>query len=251
MGLIGKIVGGTIGFAMGGPLGAIAGAAFGHAYDASKKYDYTGKKTPISYSEQSQVTFFVATFSMLAKLARADSHVSQEEIDSIDHFMAHDLNLNPESKRIAMNIFHTALESEESFYDFAAQFYNQFVSQPQLLEMMIDILLRVSVADGVLSQSEEALVLSAVRIFNFDHARYMKLRSKYVKDADKFYAILGCDRNDSNEHIKKQYRKLVSDYHPDKIASKGLPEEFIKFANDKFREIQEAYEGVRNERRMK
>ena len=50
--------------------------------------------------------------------------------------------------------------------------------------------------------------------------------------------------------IKKQYRKLVTEYHPDKIESKGLPEEFIKFANDKFIIIQEAYDHIKRERRL-
>jgi len=104
------------------------------------------------------------------------------------------------------------------------------------------------VADGALSASEENLILSAVRIFNFSDEKYRKLKSKYIQDVDKHYATLVCDRNDSNDHIKRQYRKLVSDYHPDKIASKGLPEEFTKFANDKFREIQEAYDVIKKER---
>ena len=147
-----------------------------------------------------------------------------------------------------MNIFHAAVKSQDNFNDFATQFYSLFQTQYQMLDLMIDILLRVSVADGILSQSEERLILSAVRIFNFSDEKYSKLKSRYIKDFEKYYAILECNRNDSNEHIKKQYRKLVSDYHPDKIASKGLPEEFTKFANDKFREIKEAYEVIKKER---
>jgi DnaJ like chaperone protein len=60
--------------------------------------------------------------------------------------------------------------------------------------------------------------------------------------------VLNCDENSSNEEIKKQYRKLAIEYHPDKIESKGLPEEFVKFATDKFKEIQEAYDAVKKER---
>ncbi len=194
------------------------------------------------------MTFFVAAFSMIAKLAKADGRVSEEEIVAVENFMVHDLNLDPASRRLAMNIFHAAIESQDNFNDFAAQFYSLFRNQYQMLDLMIDILLRVSVADGTLSQSEEKLILSAVRIFNFSDEKYNKLKSKYIKDFEKYYAILECNSNDSNEHIKKQYRKLVSEYHPDKIASKGLPEEFTKFANDKFREIKEAYDMIKKER---
>jgi DnaJ like chaperone protein len=248
MGLLGKIVGGTIGFALGGPLGAIAGAALGHAFDSDQQIYHEGRHPRLSADEEAQFTFFVAAFSMLAKLVKADGRVLKEEIDTVEHFMRYDLNLDPQSHRIAANIFNAAFESRESFQDFAAQFYNQFRSQYQMLEMMIDILIRVSVADGSISKSEEDLILTAVRIFNFSDEKYRQLKSRYVKDSGKYYAILECNPNDPDEKIKKQFRKLVADYHPDKIASKGLPEEFTKFANDKFREIKDAYEAIKQER---
>jgi DnaJ like chaperone protein len=248
MSLLGKIIGGTIGFAMAGPLGAIAGAALGHAFDTGGQTYTTTQRARLSSGEEAQFTFFVAAFSMLAKLAKADGRVSKEEVNAVEHFMVYELNLNPESRRLATNIFHAAIESQDNFADFATQFYSQFRTQHQMLDLMIDILLRVSVADGALSTSEENLILSAVRIFNFSDAKYRKLKSKYIRDVDKYYATLGCNRKDSNDHIKRQYRRLVSDYHPDKIASKGLPEEFTKFANNKFREIQEAYDVIKKER---
>ncbi|MFH1103033.1 MAG: co-chaperone DjlA [Pseudomonadota bacterium] len=249
MGWFGKIVGGTIGFALGGPLGAIAGAAFGHAFDSSKVQEYPENDDPrLTTYENHQLTFFVAAFSMLAKIAKSDGAVSKEEIDSVEKFMLYDLNLDPESRRVAMTIFHRAIDSPGSFQDFATQFYVMFQSRPQLLELLIDILFRVSVADGALSQREEQLILSAARIFRFSDDQYRQLKSRYAQDPDKHYATLGTSRADSNETIKKQYRKLVSEYHPDKIASKGLPDEFMKFAHEKFRQIQEAYDAIKKER---
>ncbi len=245
-GLIGKMVWGTLGLVIGGPLGAILGAALGHAYDNKDKITVKGS---LSSSYNPDVTFFVATFSMLAKIAKVDGKVTEDEIDSIRGFMTNDLSLNEESKKIAVNIFRTALESSETFEAFAVQFYSQFKNQQGLLDMMIDILVRVSVADGDMSPKEEELVLTAVRIFNFDYNRYKTIMAKYdIRHTEKSYAILGCDKNDSFDKIKTQYRKLASEYHPDKILSKGLPEDFIKFANDKFREIKEAYENIKKER---
>jgi DnaJ like chaperone protein len=200
--------------------------------------------------ERAQMTFFVASFSMLAKIARADGRVVDSEITSVRRFMAQDLKLNTQSMRAAEMIFQTALNSQQSFDDFAVQFYQQFHDQPQLMEMMVDILIRVSVADGQLNDIEERLISSAVRVFNISADMYQKIRLRYIQDSDQYYAILGCDRKDSDEYIKQQYRKLVRDFHPDTIASKGLPEEFIKFANDKFREIQGAYETIKKERHL-
>ncbi|MDP7354570.1 MAG: TerB family tellurite resistance protein, partial [Desulfobacterales bacterium] len=203
MGWFGKLIGGTIGFALGGPLGAILGTTFGHAFDSKNETDNRYKKTLLSSGEQAQLTFFVATFSMLAKLVKVDKSISKEEIDSIEKFMLHDLGLNPESRRIAMNIFHTAMDSQGTFRDFAAQFYEEFQSQPQLLDLMIDILLRVSVADGFLSEDEENLILSAARTFKFTEEEYRKLKSKYVRNFEKYFAILKSKSSDSNDQIKK------------------------------------------------
>jgi DnaJ like chaperone protein len=251
MGWLGKIVGGAIGFALGGPIGAVAGATFGHAFDLGDDTKYLeGNGGRLSEGEQEQLTFFVGAFSMLAKLAEVDGKVSDQEIQTIDRFMSQDLHLDSNSRKVAINIFRTARQSPETFERFASQFYQQFRYRPQMIEMMMDILLRVSVADGSLSDTEERLIMSAVHIFNFNPAAYQKLKSKYVDTSDKYYATLGCSRNDSNDHIKKQYRKLVQEYHPDKIAAKGLPDEFIAFAGDKFREIQEAYEAVKEERSL-
>ena len=250
MSWMGKLVGGAIGFALGGPLGAVAGATFGHAFDVNDDQYLSNDNNILSSGEKSQLAFFVAAFSMLAKLAKADGQISEKEIDSIRGFMVTDLNLDAKSQNVAIRIFNAALQSPEPFSGFAVQFYNQFQSQPQILELMIDILLRVSVADGQMSQREENYILEAVNIFQCNPENYQRLKSKYVDNFQKYYATLNSEKNDSNELIKKQYRKLVFEYHPDKIASKGLPEEFTKFANDKFREIQEAYDMVRKERGM-
>ncbi|MBW2513629.1 MAG: TerB family tellurite resistance protein [Deltaproteobacteria bacterium] len=251
MGWLGKMVGGTIGFALGGPLGAIAGAVFGHAFDRSEERAFTQDRQRLSPGEETQFAFFIGAFSMLAKLSQADGRVSQEEVTSIEKFMVFDLNLNRESQAVAMNIFHAAMASPGTFQEFAAQFYQHFRFQPQLLDVMLDILLRVSIADGSLSEAEERLILAAKSIFRIGDTQYIAIKSRYIQDNDRYYTILGADRKDTNEAIRKQYRKLVKEYHPDMIASKGLPEEFTKLAEDKFREIQRAYDMIRKERNIK
>ena len=251
MGIIGKLIGGTLGFAMGGPLGAIAGAAFGHAFDRDDPGRAYGDPRRLSTGQEAQVTFFVAAFSMLARIAKADGDITSAEIDSIQKFMVQELNLDPQNRKIAMDIFYAANQSPERFSDFATQFHQQFRSQPQMLELMVDVLLRVSLADGSLHSQEETLIEEAVHIFNISPDHYATIKQRYVRDTGKHYAVLGCRPEDSIEHIKSQYRKLMFDFHPDRIQSKGLPEEFTKFANAKFREIQQAYESVKKERGVK
>ncbi|MBF0229667.1 MAG: co-chaperone DjlA [Desulfamplus sp.] len=253
MGWLGKMVGGTIGFMIGGPIGAVAGAAFGHTFVDKKSQEYLLNESiyqRLSYGEEAQLTFFVAVFSMLAKIAKADGRVSEKEVELIDSFMLNELHLDIQSRESAINIFRQAINSSESFEAFASQFYLTFSGQPRIIDLMMDILFRVSFADGGITFEEERMLLSAARIFNYSPTDYAMLKSKYSKGSKRFYAVLQCDESVSNEEIKKQYRKLVAEYHPDKIASKGLPEEFIKFANDKFREIQEAYNNIKKERKI-
>lgn len=251
MGWIGKVVGGTIGFALGGPLGAILGATFGHAFDKGSKLESTNYRQRLSTVEQHQLTFFVAAFSMLAKLVQVDGRVTKAELDSINAFIENDLRLNPESRHAAVNIFQAALDAPGTFDEFAGQFYSRFFNQPQMLELMIDILLRVAVSDGRMSPAEDRLILSAATTFRFSAHRYEQLKAQYIPTADKAYATLGCNPNDSDDQLKRCYRQRVQEYHPDKIAAKGLPDEFNRFAQDKFREIQEAWEQIKAARAIK
>ena len=252
MSWLGKMIGGTIGFALGGPIGAVAGAAFGHAFVDKKEDAYLtsipGRTGSLSSNEEAQLVFFTAAFSMLAKLCKADGQVSEKEIQVVEAFMKQDLQLDATGQQSAKNIFRQAVRSNESFEAFAMQFYSVFKTQPNIIALMMDVLCRVAAADGYLSDAEDDALRSAARIFNVSEAEFNRVKSKYIRPADKYYAVLKCDETASNEEIKKQYRKLVTEYHPDKIQAKGLPEEFIKFANDKFAEIQEAYDQIRKKR---
>ena len=260
MGWYGKFIGGAIGFTfLGGPFGAILGAAIGHSFDkraegqgsSGREYSQTGASAAggrFTATDQAQMTFFVATFSMLGKLAKADGKVTQDELDTIDRFMTSTLRLGNQEKSFALRIVNTAAQSSESFDKFANQFYSAFRGQPQLINTMMDILLQVSIADKVLSPEEEKLINQAASIFNISSTTLDNMKARYFSSTDTYYSILGCRRSDSTDTIKSTYKRLVKEYHPDIIASKGLPEEFTKFASEKFREINSAYEKIREER---
>jgi DnaJ like chaperone protein len=115
---------------------------------------------------------------------------------------------------------------------------------------MVDILFQVASVDGNLNEPESRMIRTVLTLFHLDETAYRNFSRKYGAVNDKAYAVLKSSKADSNDQIKANYRKLVADYHPDKIASKGLPEEFTKFAQDKFVEIQNAYEEIKKERGM-
>ena len=277
MSCLGAVIGGTIGLILGGPLGAIAGAAFGGFISGNNRISFGEQQnfqgedrysnlygSRMNRTQHNQMTFFVGAFSMLAKIAAVDGGVSEKERHKVEEFMDRDLNLDPATKQSAFRIFDTAVNSNETFYQFANQFYREFRYQPQMLELMLDIMIRVAIEDNGISTEEETLIIDGLHIFRLDDSVYSRLRTKYTGNGydssqsrygasgsystTAAYSVLGCNPSDSNDKIKKAYRKLVSEYHPDKIASKGLPEEFQKVAKQKFIEIQNAWDLIKKER---
>jgi DnaJ like chaperone protein len=238
MGLMGSLFGGALGFALGGPLGAILGAAIGHGVSGGVGIPHLDRQ------QQAQTAYFVSVFSMLAKMARADGRVSQSEIDMVTQFMRQDLRLDAEAEQAAVKIFRAARDSPASFEQFAQQFHQIFQTDRDMLYSMLDLLHRLAAADGQVTADERRLLAEAARIFGLQEDEARHVVGDLPTDLDKHYAVLGLDRSATKDEVRSRYRKLVADNHPDKIIAKGLPEEFVAFAHQRFREIQEAYEAI-------
>ncbi len=248
MGWIGKIVGGAIGLAIGGPLGLVAGVAFGNLFDRSAKLSRPRKESTYTQTQHSQLIYFVATFSMLAKMATANGRFVPEERRVIEEFITHKMKLDEESKAAAWRVFNAALTGRGTFEEYAQQFYESFAHEPAHLEMMIDVLVGIAAADGKIDPPEERLINSAASIFRINASLLEAIKRRYTNHLDDAYSLLGLTKSASDSDVKRAYRRLSIDFHPDSIASKGLPEEFTLFASEKFRSIQEAYEAIKKER---
>ena len=246
MGWFGKLTLGSLGFFMGGPIGAIAGGALGHIL-FDKRDSIAWKALPFGHAEQAQAAYFISLFSILGKLAKADGVVNREEINVINQFLA-TLRLPEQQKQFARNIFNQAKDSPYSIDDFASQLYQVNQAQPTILLSFMDLLFKVAAADGRLHESEEAALLRIKNIFRISDTQFDNLKSVYFRQDDRYYRTLHCTIQSTDQEIKSSYKKLVKEYHPDMIVSKGLPEEFVEVATKKFQEIQEAYNNVRQER---
>ncbi len=252
MSWFGKIAFGTLGLFLGGPLGAIAGAAMGHllvdkGIDAAGRAIDSSGRSRLGQAEQTQATYFISLFSILGKLSKIDRVVAREEIAVVDGFI-NGLPMADREKQFARQIFNEAKDSQYSIEDFATQLYQAVGAQPALLLSFLDLLFRIAAADGKFHPAEETALKKIKDIFNISDKQYEDIKAIYFKEYDKYYKMLNCTPQSSNEEIKSNYKKLVKEFHPDRIISKGLPEEFIDFASQRFQEIHASYEKIRQDR---
>ena len=240
MGWLHSLVGGALGFAIAGPLGAVVGAALGHGLAQRRE-----AAQPLEGRQRAQAAFFVSAFSMLAKMARADGRVSEEEIALTQGFMRNELGLDAEAERFAIRVFRAAKDSPAPFEEFAAQFHALFRHEPDMLEAMLDVLVRMALADGAVHVHERELLERAARVFGLDLERFAHVLGAHHLDFDRHYHALGLEPGAPMEEVKRAYRRLVTEVHPDKVIARGMPEEFVKVAQERFQRVQTAYEAIR------
>ena len=259
MSWIGKILGGGMGMLMGGPIGALLGGAIGHLFIDSQFEEIASTEQPgqqtgrrpsptFSNQEQKQAVFFASVFAMLGKMAKVDGKVSQTEIKVVEAFMRDHLRLNKQSRMFAVNIFNRAKNDPYPYIQYASEFARHFHDDTNMRMLLFEMLFQVAAADGVIHSAEEHLLRQTIRYLNISVHLFDELKARLTPTADPAYAVLGVSPDASDDEVKKAFRAKVMEYHPDKIVSKGLPEEFLKFAEEKFKEVNEAYDRIKDAR---
>lgn len=256
----GKLVGGAFGFMMGGPLGAVLGAALGHSFDKGLS-GLPGGYAP-GQQERVQTAFFTTTFSVMGAIAKADGRVSKQEIHLAESLMSQ-MGLQGEMRRTAMRLFTEGKAADFPLDEVLQQFRSECHGRSTLIRMFIEIQLQAAYADGQLHKTEEQLLLHICAQLGFSEAafraieRMLQAQRHYtgagsaqaaVPSLDDAYAMLGVKPGASDAEVKKAYRRLMSQHHPDKLVSKGLPEEMMKVASRKTHEIKQAYEQIKQAR---
>ena len=254
----GKLLGGTFGFMLGGPLGALIGAAIGHNFDSGLKRLATD--SGFGNQERIQTAFFTATFSVMGNIAKADGRVSEDEIQLANRMMDQ-MSLSAELKRVARGLFDNGKSSDFPLDEVLDQFRRECHHSRNLLRIFMEIQLRAAFADGTVDASERSIlehICAQLRIplSELNHLEAM-LRAEggsgvaasggmSLEDA---YLVLNVDEEATDPEVKKSYRRLMSQHHPDKLVAKGLPEEMMKVATQKTQEIKAAYDRVVEARR--
>lgn len=256
----GKALGGAFGFMIGGPLGALMGIAFGHSFDRGLKS--LGNGDWQAGQERIQAAFFTATFSVMGYIAKADGRVSADEIKLAEAVMER-LGLNAQMRQSARKLFQQGKSPDFPIDEVLVQFKQETHRRTTLIQMFLELQLQAAYADGVMHPAERAVLVNicshlGIAVAQLDRLEEMLRagfgRANYESPAaarislKNAYAILGVEHSVSDVEMKKAYRRLMSQHHPDKLVAKGLPEQMIRDATEKTQQIKLAYEQIKKSR---
>jgi DnaJ like chaperone protein len=257
----GKIIGGVTGFAMGGPLGAVVGAAIGHAAetggfgqfaqapDRARAGGWTGRAVFAALPTQREQVFAIGVVVLAAKLAKCDGPVRREEIAAFRRCF----RIPPEAVRDIGRLFDQARASADGYQPYADQLGVAFADNRGLLEEVLAALFAIARADGPVNRREQGVLSDIHRGFGLDGMAWSRASGvrpeAAAEDADEDpYAVLGIGRNVSDEAMRAAWRQLVRENHPDGLAGRGVPAEFVARATAKVARINAAWDRIKRER---
>jgi DnaJ like chaperone protein len=257
MGYWGKVIGGIAGMAVAGPPGAVIGAAIGHAADAGALPKLTGgfsaamlhpARMAAMFVPREQI-FAIAAVSLAAKLARCDGPVNRAEIDAFKR----NFRIPPDSMRDIGRLFDQARSSPADFEPYARQLGESFADNRGLLEDVLAALFAIARADGEVNGRELDFLARSARGFGLDGAAWDRVRGAAAAGrvdpaAPDPYAVLGVSRDASPEVVRAAWKRLMRENHPDSLAGRGVPPEFIARASENVARINAAWDRIKRER---
>ncbi len=276
MGWIGKVIGGIAGLLLAGAPGVVLGAILGHGLDHGLRTVRHNVSLSRQERERVQAAFRAVTFSTMGHVAKADGRVSEAEIAMAEAAMTR-LRFSAEKRRQAIADFQRGKAPEFVLAEALAGFWRDCRGNAGLLEMFMRFQLEAAYADGAPSPAQRQLLDQVRRALRIPEDQFRQLeqltrieragmsdkggqrsrkksrRSREQEGAGgltlaQAYALLGVKPNDSDAVIKRAYRRLRSQHHPDKLVARGLPEEMLKLATEKTQQIRHAYERIQQAR---
>ncbi len=261
--ILGKIIGAILGFAMGGIIPALIGLAVGHLFDRGYA-QFQAEGSP-QRRQEIEKSFFETLFTLLGHLAKADGRVSEEEVRQTEGYMD-ELGLTSEHRREAIDLFKQGSSADFDPEAQLARFRAVCGRRANLVRMLLVYLVNIALADGELDQAEvEALrriaaglgissamfeqLLRMIRAQNsFGGQRAGQQGPSREDELQRAYEALGVDPEASDAQVKRAYRKLMSQHHPDKLIGQGMPDDMVKEATERSQEIRTAYDLITRSR---
>jgi len=217
-----------VGLAVGGPLGALLGAVAGHVVIDRALQD-------------SEVVFTIALIALSAKMAKADGEVSQSEIRAFEEVF----QIPPGEARNVERVYKVAQQDVAGFEAYAKQVARIYQNKPAVLEDVIDALFHIAKADGHVHPQELDYLRTVADIFGFSEIEFARIRASHLgQEKGDPYLVLGITPDISDEDLKKAYRRLVRENHPDTLIARGVPAELVTIANEKLAAINVAYDRI-------
>ncbi|CAM3718526.1 DnaJ-like protein DjlA [Vibrio aerogenes CECT 7868] len=284
--IFGKILGVFFGLLFGGPFGALIGLFLGHQFDKARRLNSSPFSSSSFSSEEAQQArqeqFFKAAFSVMGHVAKAKGKVTKEEIH-LATIMMERMNLTDAQKTAAQNAFRDGKSSDFPLDETLEQVLQATGRRHDLLQFFLELQISAAFADGDLHPTERNLLHKIAKGLGFS-SEYLERRLRMQEAAFRFqrnarfggasggyqgssgsayqeqqtadrlddaYKLLGIDKSADAGVVKKAYRKLMNEHHPDKLMAKGLPPEMMTVAKEKSQEIQQAYDLIKKAKGFK
>lgn len=264
----GKALGALIGVVAAGPVGALFGTFIGHMFDAQAKEGAPAgsARNAAAHTDavEIQEAFFHGTFQVMGHLAKADGRVSEEEIRAARAIMS-EFRLGEREIQLAIELFTQGKQSDFPLEATLRGLRQLCRNRPDLCRMFVQIQLQTALWGGslnpagrkVLARVCAALDISPYEVVQMEALLRMQRSARQpsaqttIDRVTQAYEVLGVARAAADSEVRKAYRRLMNQNHPDKLVAKGLPESMMKVAEEKTRQIRAAYEVLREARGMK
>ncbi len=186
--------------------------------------------------------FTLALVALSAKMAVADGVVTVSEVRAFKSIVEIPAG---EAKQIE-RFFSLAQRDVAGYRSYARKIRKLFQDSPETLEHVLDALFHIASADGMIHEGELEYLRNVADIFGFDGARFEQISAQFIMgDGGRDpYLVLGLVPEASDEEVKRVYRRLIMEHHPDRLMAKGVPEELIAIATTRVAAINAAYDLV-------
>jgi len=225
----------------------LAGAAAGLAEDAHMgglghffHHDNDG-------NAQHQIAFTIGVIALGAKMAKADGIVTRDEIIAFKEVF----KVPQGEMENVSRVFDLAKQDVVGYEAYANQLSSLLKGNPRLLEDVLEGLFHIAIADGVFHPNEERFLADVAQRFGLTRTQFNYIKARHVGAVKSDpYEILGIAPDIDDNTLKRHYRKLVLENHPDRMIARGVPPEFVSFATKKIAAINAAYQELAKERRI-
>ncbi len=257
-----RVIGAFIGFNLLGIFGAFLGWFVAGGIERYIRFG-SGAVNPLS-AGQRQAVFLQTVFSLMGRLAKADGHISAAEIAHTEQVIEQ-LGMTEQHRQQAIDYFRAGAQPGFAMQPLLQEFNAVCGHTLNLRQMLLIFLLGLAHADGVFDAAEHALLQEIANSLGYGASEFEALlrrtqsqsgfsghqnrASSSLSALAEAYKALGVDRSASDAEVKKAYRKLMSEFHPDKLTGQGMPEDMVKMATERSKEITAAYELIKQNRK--